>query len=116
MPGLIPEEIINHILDRTDIAEVISGYIPLKRAGRNFKTNCPFHHEKTPSFIVNPDKQIFHCFGCHVGGNVISFVMRQEGMEFPEAVRVLADKAGIVIPASSSFDNETLSLRELLYK
>lgn len=62
--GFIPQDIISQVLDRANIVEVISGYIPLKQAGRNFKAPCPFHHEKTPSFVVNPDKQIFHCFGC----------------------------------------------------
>lgn len=114
--GLIPEETISQILDRCDIAETIASYIPLKRAGRNFKAVCPFHHEKTPSFVVNPDKQIFHCFGCGIGGNVIVFVMNQERVEFPEAVRILADKAGIQIPANDSQNSETASLKELVYK
>jgi len=61
--GLIPEETIAQVIDRCDIVEVVSSYIPLKRAGKNFKANCPFHNEKTPSFVVNSDKQIFHCFG-----------------------------------------------------
>ena len=113
--GLIPEEIITQVLDRCDIVEVVSSYIPLKRAGRNFKACCPFHHEKTPSFVVNPDKQIYHCFGCGVGGNVISFVMQQEHVEFPEAMRMMAVKVGIVIPETSA-DEETLSLKEILYK
>jgi len=98
--GLIPQEIIAQVLERSNIVEAISSYIPLKRAGRNFKALCPFHHEKTPSFVVNPDKQIFHCFGCGVGGNAISFVMSQEHLEFPEAVRLLAQKAGVDVPAS----------------
>jgi len=68
MAGFIPEEIIRQILDRVDIVDIISSWVPLKQAGRNFKAPCPFHHEKTPSFVVNPDKQIFHCFGCGVGG------------------------------------------------
>ena len=96
--GLIANEIVAQILERCDIVEVISGYIPLKRAGRNFKALCPFHHEKSPSFVVNPDKQIFHCFGCGAGGNSIGFVMRQEHLEFPQAVRFLADQCGVVIP------------------
>ena len=74
--GLIPEDVITQVLDRTDIVEVVSSYIPLKRAGRNFKALSPFTHEKTPSFIVSPDKQIFHCFSTGAGGNVISFVMQ----------------------------------------
>ncbi len=95
--GLIPDEAIRQVLDRSEIVQTIMGYIPLKRAGRNFKALCPFHHEKSPSFVVNPDKQIFHCFGCGVGGNVISFIMRQEHMDFPEAVEWLANKFGITI-------------------
>lgn len=95
---MIPDEIINQILDKADIAEIISGYIPLKRSGRNFRANCPFHHEKTPSFMVSPDKQIFHCFGCGSGGNVLGFVMKYERLEFPEAVELVANKVGIQIP------------------
>ncbi len=102
MPGFIPEEIINDILDRIDIVELISGYIPLKRAGRNFKTLCPFHHEKTPSFMVNPTRQIYHCFGCNAGGNAYSFLMKYERLEFPEAVEMLAKKVGVQLPIVSS--------------
>ncbi|MCK5581933.1 MAG: DNA primase [Candidatus Omnitrophica bacterium] len=94
----IPQDVINQVLERSDIVEVVSSYIPLKNAGRNFKAPCPFHHEKTPSFVVSPDKQIYHCFGCDAGGNVISFVMQQEHMEFPEAVRMLAQKVSVTIP------------------
>ena len=96
--SLIPEDIITRVLERTDITELIGTYTPLKRAGKNYKGLCPFHHEKTPSFVVTPDKQIFHCFGCGTGGNVISFVMKLEKLEFPEAVRFLAEKAGIEVP------------------
>ena len=113
--GLIPEEIIAQVLERSSIVETISSYIPLRRAGRNFKALCPFHHEKTPSFVVNPDKQIFHCFGCGVGGNSISFVMSQEHLEFPEAVRLLAQKAGINIPSSDASAAKTANLKENLY-
>src|SRR4051812_10142731 len=100
--GFIPNEVINQVIERSNIVEIISSYIPLKNAGRNFKANCPFHNEKTPSFVVNPDKQIFHCFGCGVGGNILSFVMLQERMEFPEAVRFLAEKLGVQIPEQDS--------------
>lgn len=113
---MIPDEIINQILDKVDIAEVISGYIPLKRAGRNFKANCPFHHEKTPSFVVSPDKQIFHCFGCNEGGNVFAFIMKHERMEFPEAVELMASKAGVEIPkwqASSTQHSEAIKLHSV---
>lgn len=112
--GLIPEEIIAQVLDRCDIVTTISNYIPLKRAGRNFKANCPFHNEKTPSFVVNPDKQIFHCFGCGVGGNVVTFVKLQERVEFPEAVRMLAGNAGIVVPTTEG-DTQALRLKDMLY-
>ncbi|MBL8014353.1 MAG: DNA primase, partial [Candidatus Omnitrophica bacterium] len=95
--GLIANEIVAQVLERSDIVELISGYVVLKRAGRNFKALCPFHHEKSSSFVVSPDKQIFHCFGCGAGGNAIGFVMMQEKLEFPEAVRFLAEKAGVVI-------------------
>jgi len=98
MGRYIPENIIDEILSRVDIVELISSYFPLKRAGRNFKALCPFHKEKTPSFMVSPDKQIFHCFGCNEGGNAIHFLMRYERLEFPEAVEVLAKRVGINIP------------------
>ena len=116
MAGLIPDNVINDIQTRCDIAEVISGYIPLKRAGRNFKANCPFHQEKTPSFMVNPSKQIYHCFGCGAGGDVFGFVMKYENIEFPEAVKMLARKAGVVIPERSEKAREEASLTEKLLK
>ncbi|MDD5128382.1 MAG: DNA primase [Candidatus Omnitrophica bacterium] len=98
MSGRIPESLLEDILSRVDIVEIISGYIPLKKAGRNFKANCPFHHEKTPSFTVSPERQIYHCFGCGESGNAFRFLMRHERMEFPEAVEILAKKAGITLP------------------
>ena len=110
--GLIPEETIRQILDRVDIVDVISSWVPLKQAGRNFKAPCPFHHEKTPSFVVNPDKQIFHCFGCGVGGNVISFVIQQEQISFPEALRLLADRCGVTIPQPDTARSSKEKLRE----
>ncbi len=94
----IPESVIEQVRDRADIVEIISGYITLKKAGSNFKALCPFHHEKTSSFMVSPQKQIFHCFGCGEGGNVFSFLMKQERMTFPETVEFLAERLGITIP------------------
>jgi len=94
----IPDNILEKVQEKTDIVELIAGYVPLKKMGRNYKTNCPFHHEKTPSFVVSPDKQIYHCFGCGAGGNVFSFVMKYENLQFPEAVEMLAKKAGVVLP------------------
>lgn len=111
----IPEHIIDQIQDRVDIVEVIGSFIPLKKAGRNYKTNCPFHHEKTASFMVSQDKQIFHCFGCGCGGNVFNFLMKYERLEFPEAVRILAQKAGVVIPQETVYSKEENSLSNKLY-
>ena len=94
----IPEKYLNEIQDRLDIVEFISGCFPLKRAGRNYKALCPFHHEKSPSFMVNPEKQIFHCFGCGEGGNLFQFAMKYERLSFLEAVRSLAERARVVLP------------------
>lgn len=98
----IPDSAIDEIQRRLDIAEVIGRAMPLKRAGRYFKANCPFHKEKTPSFIVNPEKQIFHCFGCGVGGNVFSFLMQHDRLTFPEVVRQCAEQLGIAIEQEAS--------------
>ncbi len=110
---MIPEAVLNQIQDRVDLVEVVSETVPLKRTGRNFKACCPFHSEKTPSFIVNPDKQIFHCFGCGVGGNVFSFLMKQEKRDFREVVEILAERVGVEIPKdkfSSSLSTEKNAL------
>lgn len=112
--ALIPQNLIDDILNRSDIVEIISGYIPLKRAGRNLKALCPFHQEKTPSFIVSPDKQIYHCFGCQEGGNVISFLMRYERIEFHEAVEILSKKTGVYLPKTEEPANRDSNL--LLYR
>ncbi|MBL7068460.1 MAG: DNA primase [Candidatus Omnitrophica bacterium] len=111
----IPEYIIDQVRERTDIAEVISKYIPLKKAGRNYRALCPFHHEKTPSFMVSPAKQIYHCFGCGAGGNVFNFLIKYERVEFPEAVRELAKNAGVTIPETSSAGAQKSSLTEKLH-
>jgi DNA primase len=95
--GRISEDKIQEIRDRTDIVEVVSGYLPLKHSGVNHQGLCPFHQEKTPSFNVNSARQIFHCFGCGVGGNVFSFLMRMDGLSFPEAVRQLGEKVGVEV-------------------
>ncbi|MCU0665992.1 MAG: DNA primase [Candidatus Omnitrophica bacterium] len=111
----IADQILDDILSRTDIVELISGYIPLKKAGRNFKANCPFHHEKTPSFVVSPDKQIYHCFGCGESGNAFKFLMQHERIDFIEAVEALARKAGVVLPEPKDND-KTYSISGLIYK
>ena len=103
--GRIPEETIREIRDRVDIVGLVGRYVELKKAGRNLKGLCPFHDEKTPSFNVQPDRQIFHCFGCGEGGDVISFLERHDGLTFPEAARLLARELGIEIPESSGSDS-----------
>src|SRR6266566_3899503 len=95
--GTIPSETIEQIAAANDIVEVIGSYFPLKRAGANFKALCPFHQEKTPSFMVSPSRQTFHCFGCGAGGSVFRFVMDYEHTDFPSAVRKLAVRAGITV-------------------
>ncbi|MBO4646572.1 MAG: DNA primase [Lentisphaeria bacterium] len=96
---LIPEEIIDEIAARADLVEIVHGYVPdLKQAGSRWKACCPFHHEKTPSFIVNPDSNTYHCFGCGAGGNVFKFVMTVENLDFPGAVQLLARKYNVMIP------------------
>lgn len=94
---MIPDEKIAEVRERAGIVEVISDYISLKKSGANYLGLCPFHGEKTPSFNVNPARGIFHCFGCGVGGNVVSFVMKMEGISFPEAVKLLAKRVGVTI-------------------
>jgi DNA primase len=94
---MIPEEKVREVAERLSIIEVVSEYVQLRRAGSNYLGLCPFHAEKTPSFTINPAREIFHCFGCGAGGNAFSFVMRMEGVSFPEAVKLLARKAGIEI-------------------
>jgi len=89
---------IEEIKSRVDIVELASEYLTLKKAGRNFIGLCPFHQEKTPSFTVNRDKQIFYCFGCGEGGNVITFLMKISDKTFPEAIKDLAEKTGVVLP------------------
>jgi len=96
----IPEQLIEDIKAANDIVDVISERIRTKKAGRNYKAVCPFHDEKTPSFNINPERQIYHCFGCGVGGNVITFLMEYEKIGFLDAVRELAQRAGISIPES----------------
>ncbi|MCF7807644.1 MAG: DNA primase [Candidatus Marinimicrobia bacterium] len=93
----IPEHTIEQIREANDIVDVVSDYVQLKRSGRNWFGRCPFHNEKTPSFSVSPDKQIYHCFGCGAGGNVINFIMEHERLEFISSVKLLADRANIQI-------------------
>ncbi len=111
------ERIIDEIQSLNDIVEVISNYVPLKRSGRTFKALCPFHQEKTPSFTVHPEKQIFHCFGCSAGGNVFSFLMKFENLTFPEALRNLAARVNVSLPEPARRGTpEEISESEALYE
>lgn len=98
MAGLIPKSFIHDLLDRADVVEVVDSRVPLKKAGRNYQACCPFHNEKSPSFTVAPDKQFFHCFGCGEHGNAIDFLMKYDGLEFPDAVEELASMLGLEVP------------------
>ena len=106
MPGLISQATIEQIRAASDIVEVIGGYFPLKRAGANFTALCPFHKEKTPSFNVHPGKQIFHCFGCHKGGDVFRFVQDYENIGFLDSAKRLAERAGIVLEFEQSPEHQ----------
>ena len=111
------EEIIEEVRQANDIIDVISQYIHLKRSGRNYFGLCPFHNEKSPSFSVSPDKQIFHCFGCGVGGNVFTFLMKIEGVNFIEALQMLAERAQIQLPTlSNNVDSIKEELKEKIYQ
>ncbi len=98
MSPLYSESVIDQVRDASDIIDVLMEFLPLKKRGRNYICLCPFHHEKTPSFSVSQDKQIYHCFGCGKGGNVITFLMEHEQMSFPDAVKFLAKRANIPLP------------------
>ena len=89
------ENNVDKVRRMTDIVELIEEYFPLRRAGVNYKALCPFHQEKTPSFVISPDKQIFHCFGCGKSGDSFTFLMEMEGIDFPEALRRLAERSNI---------------------
>ncbi len=111
------DEIIDEIRQNNDIVDVISQYVHLKRSGRNFFGLCPFHNEKSPSFSVSPDKQIFHCFGCGVGGNVYTFLMKIEGINFIEAIQMLAERANINLPTlENNADTAKEELKAKVYK
>jgi DNA primase len=101
MAGLIPQHFIDQLLNRIDVVDLIDGYVPLKKAGANYKACCPFHNEKSPSFTVSPAKQFYHCFGCGANGTAISFLMDYDHMEFREAIEKLASSAAMEIPTEA---------------
>lgn len=102
MAGLIPQSFIDDLLNRTDIVDVVSSRVQLKKTGKNFSACCPFHKEKTPSFSVSPDKQFYYCFGCGAGGNALGFIMDHDNLDFPQAVEDLAKAAGMEVPREQS--------------
>ncbi|MBF4209955.1 DNA primase [Pseudomonas donghuensis] len=102
MAGLIPQSFIDDLLNRTDIVDVVSSRVQLKKAGKNLTACCPFHKEKTPSFSVSPDKQFYYCFGCGAGGNALGFIMDHDNLDFPQAVEELAKAAGMEVPREDS--------------
>ena len=93
-----PDEIIEEVRSKNDIVDIVSGYVRLQKKGANYVGLCPFHNEKTGSFMVSATKQMFYCFGCHTGGNVITFLMKHENATFQEAIEKLADRAGVKLP------------------
>ena len=115
MAGRIPQPFIDEVLRRTDIVDLISTHVRLKKSGKNYSACCPFHNEKTPSFSVNREKQFYHCFGCGASGNAISFLMQYERREFIDSLQFLAQKAGLTLPETSSGQDETRVSRQPLY-
>jgi DNA primase len=111
----IPDEKIDEVRRAIDIVELISSAVALKKRGKNYLGLCPFHEEKTPSFSVSPEKQMYHCFGCGVGGNVFTFLMESERVSFVEAVRTLAERAGVTLPSATQEDRERATEQEILY-
>ena len=109
-------DLLEEIRNRCDIVDIISDYVHLKPAGKGFKGLCPFHGEKTPSFMVSPEKQLFHCFGCGEGGNVFNFLMKYEKISFFEAVKMLAKKSGVSLPVDEEKENILNKQKERLYK
>ncbi len=98
----VPPEVLDEIRTRVDLVDLVGAVVPLKRAGERWKGLCPFHQEKTPSFTVHPKLNLFHCFGCHAGGDAFEFLRRHDRLDFPEAVRLLADRAGVPLPGRES--------------
>ena len=101
-----PEELVEEVRTRNDIVDVIGSYVKLQKKGSSYFGLCPFHNEKSPSFSVSGDKQMYYCFGCGAGGNVISFLMQYENLSFPEALQSLADRAGITLPTAEPTGEE----------
>ena len=102
MAGYISDDLIGEICANNDIVDYVSKFVQLKKSGRDYSGLCPFHNEKTPSFHVSSEKQLFHCFGCGASGNLVQFVMRTENLDFVETIKLLADRAGIKVPENGA--------------
>ena len=117
MAQIFPESFLQEVMDKNDIIDVVSRFVSLKRGGNSMKGLCPFHKEKTPSFTVSADKQLYYCFGCGKGGNVVNFIMQMENLDFVEAVRLLAESAGMELPeVNTQSDGAKAQLRRVIYK
>lgn len=108
----IPQAVIDEVIGRAEIVDVIGKYLKIKRSGQNYFACCPFHHEKSPSFSISPSKQMFHCFGCGESGNALSFIMKHQGLDFVTAVKSLADQYNVMVPEASQQNNLTLEQRQ----
>ncbi len=117
MERFYPDELIEEIRIRNDIISVVGEYIQLKRKGKGYFGLCPFHNEKTPSFYVDPVKQLYYCFGCGNGGSVIQFVMGVENLDYVETIKLLADKAGVLLPEGKDDEyKEVARKKKEIYK
>ncbi len=113
-----PDELVEEIREKNDIVDVVSGYVKLQKKGGSYFGLCPFHNEKSPSFSVSQSKQMYYCFGCGAGGNVITFIMEYEKFTFPESIKYLADRAGVELPEMeySKEARKRADLRNLLFE
>src|SRR3989344_9334780 len=113
-PSTLMEDNIAKIKERVNVVDLVGSYLKLQKSGINYKANCPFHREKTASFYVSPERQIWHCFGCGVGGSIFDFVIQTESVDFSEALRILARKAGIELTSfDKEFQNDRAKLLEI---
>ena len=110
-----PDDVVNEVFVQNDIVDFVSQYVRLKRIGRDYSGLCPFHKEKSPSFHVSSEKQLFHCFGCGVGGDVFSFVRQIENLDYIESVKLLAEKSGVSLP-QDGYDDSMQRLKNTIYE
>lgn len=112
----LPIDFIERLKAANPIAEVMSSYVTLKRTGRDYVCLCPFHNEKTPSCHIHPDKEYFHCFGCGAGGDVITFTMKYNNLDYWEAVKLLAERGGVPLPEDNGYDSKRTDTRKRFYE